>query len=406
MSNFVFNWIVGEGERRRLAEILEERQFEENHQTETTKDQNSIETDVLELFMSANQPVLYRQKHVGALKKLLTEVLSKDFESLDCSRPWLCYWILHSLEILGERLEDKVYSNVIDFLAKCQSPDGGFGGGPGQYPHLASTYAAVNALCTIGSIEAYKVINRERLYHFLLSLHGEDGSFIMHADGETDLRGIYCALAVAKITNVYTPTLFEKSEDYVARCQTWEGGFGGCPGMEAHGGYAFCGLAVLVLLGQTHLFCLSSFLRWLVNKQMRLEGGFQGRTNKLVDGCYSFWQGGSFPLIHAILTRQDKICNIQHWMFNQEALQEYLLICCQYPQGGLLDKPKRKSDAYHTCYGLSGLSVAQNSPKPIVIGSPNINLVKNVNPVFNLVQSSAVDALHYFETLPLCNLKD
>ena len=23
---------------------------------------------------------------------------------------------------------------------------------------------------------------------------------------------------------------------------------------------------------------------------MRLEGGFQGRTNKLVDSCYSFWQ--------------------------------------------------------------------------------------------------------------------
>ena len=23
---------------------------------------------------------------------------------------------------------------------------------------------------------------------------------------------------------------------------------------------------------------------------MKAEGGFQGRTNKLVDGCYSFWQ--------------------------------------------------------------------------------------------------------------------
>ena len=23
----------------------------------------------------------------------------------------------------------------------------------------------------------------------------------------------------------------------------------------------------------------------------------QGRTNKLVDGCYSFWQGGLFPVI-------------------------------------------------------------------------------------------------------------
>ena len=24
--------------------------------------------------------------------------------------------------------------------------------------------------------------------------------------------------------------------------------------------------------------------------QCRLEGGFQGRTNKLVDSCYSYWQ--------------------------------------------------------------------------------------------------------------------
>lgn len=45
-------------------------------------------------------------------------------------------------------------------MAKCQSPEGGFGGGPGQHPHLASTYAAINALCTIGTPQAYQVIDR------------------------------------------------------------------------------------------------------------------------------------------------------------------------------------------------------------------------------------------------------
>jgi protein farnesyltransferase subunit beta len=29
-------------------------------------------------------------------------------------------------------------------------------------------------------------------------------------------------------------------------------------------------------------------------------GGFKGRTNKLVDGCYSWWIGGSFPLLEAL----------------------------------------------------------------------------------------------------------
>ena len=89
---------------------------------------------------------------------------------------------------------------------------------------------------------------------------------------------------------------------------------------------------------------------------MRLEGGFQGRTNKLVDGCYSFWQGGTFPLIAAILSTPGKgFNNSDHWLFNQEALQEYILTCCQNPHGGLLDKPGKyvitlfRVCNYHKC---------------------------------------------------------
>lgn len=43
---------------------------------------------------------------------------------------------------------------------RCQNPEGGFGGGPGQSSHLAPTYAAVNTLCIIGTQEAYDAINR------------------------------------------------------------------------------------------------------------------------------------------------------------------------------------------------------------------------------------------------------
>lgn len=35
--------------------------------------------------------------------------------------------------------------------------------------------------------------------------------------------------------------------------------------------------------------------------QGTVEGGFMGRTNKLVDGCYSFWQGGLFPLLQKLM---------------------------------------------------------------------------------------------------------
>lgn len=400
MWNSKFHDMEEEPKTRNYIEILQRKQDEEGHQTATTIEQRRVETDVLKLYKLNKEPVLTRQNHISLLKKSLTRV-NEAYECLDCSRPWLCYWITHSLQILGERLEDEEASKIASFLAKCQSPEGGFGGGPGQYPHLATTYAAVNTLCIIGTHEAYDVINRKTLYLFLMTLRGEDGAFSMHADGEVDIRGVYCALAVAKLTNVFTPEMFEGTDKWVAKCQTWEGGFGGCPGMEAHGGYAYCGLAALVLLGKTNLCRLTSLLRWIVNRQMRLEGGFQGRTNKLVDGCYSFWQGGAFPLIHAILTKEEKVFNSNYWLFNQEALQEYLLICCQHPHGGLLDKPEKNRDIYHTCYALSGLSVAQNSPRHIVIGSPNSNLVEIIHPVYNLVLSSAAEALKYFNTLPI-----
>lgn len=37
---------------------------------------------------------------------------------------------------------------------------------------------------------------------------------------------------------------------------------------------------------------------------MKFEGGFQGRTNKLVDGCYSFWCGAIMPIVQAIISKK------------------------------------------------------------------------------------------------------
>ncbi len=31
-----------------------------------------------------------------------------------------------------------------------------------------------------------------------------------------------------------------------------------------------------------------------------MEGGFNGRTNKVVDSCYSFWQGGIFNILNQL----------------------------------------------------------------------------------------------------------
>ncbi|KAL6030534.1 hypothetical protein STEG23_007333, partial [Scotinomys teguina] len=134
--------------------------------------------------------ILQREKHVHYLKRGLRQ-LTDAYECLDASRPWLCYWILHSWELLDEPIPQIVATDVCQFLELCQSPEGGFGGGPGQYPHLAPTYAAVNALCIIATEEAYNVINREKLLQYLYSLKQPDGSFLMHVGGEVDVSVSY-----------------------------------------------------------------------------------------------------------------------------------------------------------------------------------------------------------------------
>lgn len=81
---------------------------------------------------------------------------------------------------------------------------------------------------------------------------------------------------------------------------------------EAHGGYTFCATASWVILQpfiniqrsvpvpniDTH-----ALLRWCVQMQGQpIElGGFKGRTNKLVDGCYSWWVGGCVVLVETLL---------------------------------------------------------------------------------------------------------
>ena len=48
------------------------------------------------------------------------------------------------------------------------------------------------------------------------------------------------------------------------------------------------------------------------------------------------------------------------YLFNQQALQGYIILCCQQGQGGLKDKPTKYPDIYHTCYSLSGFSCSSN----------------------------------------------
>ena len=241
--------------------------------------------------------VLHREEHVSYLMRSLRH-LSAGHVVLDASRCWLCYWIVHALALLGAPLPPDAASDVVEFLSLCQHPDGGFGGGPGQMPHLAPTYAAVSCLAEIATDSAVRCVDRAKLRAFLVRCKDADGGgYRMHEGGETDTRGCYTALAVARMLGVQDDELNAGVGDFISRCQTHEGGIAGEPGAEAHGGYTFCGLAAAVLCDSLNALDLPELMHWLAHRQGAVEGGFNGRTNKLVDGCYSFWQGGAFPLL-------------------------------------------------------------------------------------------------------------
>ncbi|KAA0191256.1 Farnesyltransferase subunit beta [Fasciolopsis buskii] len=226
---------------------------------------------------------LFKVHHINYLTRKLVN-LPTSFESLDSSQPWLAYWMVHSLRLLNFTIPDETKQQLVHFLASTQHPDGGFGGGPYQFAHLAPTYGAVNCLVLLCRADALQIIDRVKLADWLRRLRQPDGSLLMHIGGESDVRGAYCAVAVAKLTGLLDkhPDLFKGTAEWVARCQTYEGGYGAQPGIEAHGGYTFCAAAALCLLGRADFINIPRLLHWVAHRQMASEGGFQ--VNFIVAG--------------------------------------------------------------------------------------------------------------------------
>jgi len=255
---------------------------------------------------------------------------------------------------------------VVKTVFPMQNSTGGLGGGHGQDSHLAGTYAALLSLALVGGEEAYGLIDRQKMWEWLGRLKQSDGGFLICEGGEEDVRGAYCALVALSLLRLPLAlppgaparqagltTFKDGLGEYLSRCQTYEGGIASSPGNEAHGSYAFCVIACLCLYGTPdealrRYLDVDALLSWLSSRQYAPEGGFAGRTNKVVDGCYSHWIGGCWPLVQAALNgptppsqghKPDPL-TIGN-LYSSEGLARYILGCCQAPDGGLRDKPSK-----------------------------------------------------------------
>ena len=292
----------------KIYDQYKSKQLEHEHEEEETEgevDESGISHYLLKDFHG--QYLYFNLHNVGTI------LLSKSFNNkgkwgraYDNGQPWMIYWICHAMDVLGHEQwdyhRDGSVPKCLKFLSYCQNPEGGFCGGPNQIPHVASSYAAILSIIIMAEEEGYKMVNREGMYKFLMKMRNPKikGSFFIHEKGECDMRGAYIAMVIADVLNIMTDELKASVGDYIASLQTYEGGIAATPNEEAHGGYTFCGFACLCLLNEAHKVDLNKLTYWAVNRQLPNEGGFNGRTNKVVDACYTFWIGALFQLINLV----------------------------------------------------------------------------------------------------------
>jgi protein farnesyltransferase subunit beta len=383
----------------------------------------------------------YRLLHYNFAKKLMSK-LPGGYSSLDSGYPWLLYWVTNIITMCKDNyaLNQKDKMQFVQILKELQHEDGGFCGSPKGHAHLISTYAAVMAIVNLGIPEAYDIIDINKMKNFLLKMKNNQfdinqepsytdkngvylitrdknnefisyhtaypGTFQNHINGESDLRSTYCAMVVASVLNLINYDDLENDPitkgvvNNIKNCQTFEGGLGPEPFCEAHGGYSYCGIATLVLLKKLNEIDTNSFVRWLVNRQMTKEGGFNGRTNKLVDSCYSFWQGSIFNMIYM---GDNKFTYDMELLYDQLSLQAYILFACQNLQnGGLIDKPGKFPDLFHTNYATAGLSLSQECLKDnfkVALNSDLDDVFEKMNPIYCVTQEKIEKALKYYANI-------
>ncbi|XP_021597512.1 protein farnesyltransferase subunit beta isoform X7 [Manihot esculenta] len=197
-------------------------------------------------------------------------------------------------------------------------------------------------------------------------------------------------IAVPSILNILDDELIKGVGNCILSCQNYEGGIAGEPGSEAHGGFS-------EIYGFDH--------QDRVVFRQGVECGFQGRTNKLVDGCYSFWQGGVFALLkglHSVNGEHvafsdpeegdsatdgtsegedgnslgtDETCHIKRGvgdgemapLFHSVALQQYIILCPQLLVFHYLFQP-----SHIHCW----ISTATSTPANIMITPGDSSIIR------------------------------
>ncbi|KAL8813457.1 MAG: hypothetical protein Q9223_000216 [Gallowayella weberi] len=205
-------------------------------------------------------PTLNKSTHIRYFLRCLKTHLPTAYSTNDSQRMTLAFFILCGLDLLGVLEINTTEADrvaYVDWIYRCQHPDGGFRGFTGadmggermeenqhwDPANIAATYFALASLAILG--DNLGRVKRIECLRWLRRLQLSDGTFgeALGIQGEAhsgrDMRFCYCAAAIKWILGGGE----EDEEDidvdglvrFIEASQTYEGGFANGPFHEAHG---------------------------------------------------------------------------------------------------------------------------------------------------------------------------
>ncbi|KAJ5082166.1 geranylgeranyl transferase type 2 subunit beta [Penicillium argentinense] len=292
---------------------------------------------------TSSEQELHTSKHVAYIKNLDTRKDELQYWLTEHLRLNGVYWGLTALHLLGHP-DALPREETIDFVLSCQNDNGGFGAAPGHDAHMLYTVSAVQILVTIDAVDELDKQGRGANKKSASLQNRDDGSFMGDQWGETDTRFLYGALNALSLLGLLDLVDVPKTVTYVQSCENFDGAYGISPGTESHAGQVFTCIGALSIAGRLDLVNKDRLGAWLSERQVD-NGGFNGRPEKLVDACYTWWVGSSLAMIDRL-----------HWI-DRKKLSAFVLQCQDPENGGFADRPGNMVDVYHTLFGLAGLSL-------------------------------------------------
>ncbi|EMC91461.1 hypothetical protein BAUCODRAFT_329474 [Baudoinia panamericana UAMH 10762] len=297
-------------------------------------------------------------KHVAYIQSLDTRKDELEYHLTEHLRIGGIYWGLTALHLLGHP-DALPREGLIDYVLSCLCESGGFGAAPGHDAHILYTGYSVQILTMIdgfGALEERLPDCKQKIARFVASHQQPDGTFAGDEWGEIDTRFLFSALYTLSLLGYLPhqrpsePPLINlpAATAYIKACQNFDGAFGVSPGAESHSGQVFTCVGALYIAGE-----LDSYLgeegkdrlgAWLSERQLP-SGGLNGRPEKLVDVCYSWWVMSSMAMIGRL-----------HWI-DKAKLTAFILQCQDPDEGGMADRPGDMVDVFHTVFGVAGLSL-------------------------------------------------